>query len=32
MKARSAFMMTLAEVIRERGMAQGEAAVRFGVT
>lgn len=32
MKARSALMMALAEVIRERGMTQGEAAALFGVT
>ena len=32
MKARSALMMALAEVIRERGMTQGEAATLFGVT
>ena len=32
MKARSAVTMTLAEVIRERGMTQGEAAALFGVT
>ena len=32
MKARSALMMALAEVIRERGMTQSEAAVLFGVT
>ena len=32
MKARSALMMALAEVIRERGMTQGEAASLFGVT
>ncbi len=29
MKARSALMMALAEVIRERGMTQGEAAALF---
>ena len=32
MKARSALMMALAEVICERGMTQGEAAALFGVT
>jgi predicted XRE-type DNA-binding protein len=32
MKARSALMMALAEVIRERGMAQGEAAALFSAT
>ena len=32
MKSRSALMMALAEVIRERGMTQGEAAALFGVT
>ena len=32
MKARSALMMALAEVIRERGMTQAEAACLFGVT
>ena len=32
MKARSALMMALAEVIRERGMTQSEAAALFGVT
>ena len=32
MKARSALMMALAEVIRECNMAQGEAAALFGVT
>ena len=32
MKARSALMMALAEVIRESGMAQGEAAGLFGIT
>jgi len=32
MKARSALMMALAEVIREHGMTQGEAAALFGVT
>ena len=32
MKARSALMMVLAEVIRERGMTQGAAAALFGVT
>ena len=32
MKARSALMMALAEVIRERGITQGEAAALFGVT
>ena len=32
MKARSALMMALAEVIRERGMTQDEAATLFGVT
>ncbi len=32
MKARSALMMALAEVIRECGMTQGEAAALFGVT
>jgi predicted XRE-type DNA-binding protein len=32
MKARSALMMALAEVIHERGMTQGEAAALFGVT
>ena len=32
MRARSALMMALAEVIRERGMTQGEAAALFGVT
>ena len=32
MKARSALMMALAEVIRERGMTQIEAAELFGVT
>ena len=32
MKARSALMMALAEVIRESSMTQGEAAALFGVT
>ena len=32
MKARSALMMALAEVIRERGVTQCEAAALFGVT
>ena len=32
MKARSELMMNLSEVIRERGMTQGEAAALFGVT
>ena len=32
MKARSALMMALAEVIRESGMTQGEAAGLFGIT
>ena len=32
MKARSALMMALAEVIRERGMTQLDAAALFGVT
>ena len=32
MKAVSALMMALAEVIRERSMSQGEAAALFGVT
>ena len=32
MKAISALMMALAEVIRERSMSQGEAAALFGVT
>lgn len=32
MKACSALMMALAEVIRERGMTQGESAALFGVT
>ena len=32
MKARSALVMALAEVIRERRMTQGEAATLFGVT
>ena len=32
MKSRSVLMMALAEVIRERGMTQGEAAALFGVT
>ena len=32
MKARSALMMAVAEVIRERGITQGEAATMFGVT
>ena len=32
MKARSALMMALAEILRERGMTQGEAASLFGVT
>ena len=32
MKARSALMMALAEVIRERGITQGVAAALFGVT
>ena len=32
MRARSELMMNLTEVIRERGMTQGEAATLFGVT
>ena len=32
MRARSELMMNLAEVIRERGMTQGDAAALFGVT
>ena len=32
MRARSELMMNLTEVIRERGMTQGEAAALFGVT
>lgn len=32
MRARSELMMNLAEVIRERGMTQGDAATLFGVT
>lgn len=32
MRARSALMMNLTEVIRERGMTQGDAAALFGVT
>jgi len=32
MRARSELMMNLAEVIRERGMTQGDAATMFGVT
>ena len=32
MRARSELMMNLTEVIRERGMTQGDAAVLFGVT
>ena len=32
MRARSELMMSLTEVIRERGMTQGEAAALFGVT
>jgi len=32
MKSRSALMMALAEVIRERGMTQSDAAALFGVT
>ena len=32
MRARSELMMNLSEVIRERGMTQGEAAALFGVT
>lgn len=32
MHARSALMMCLSEVIRERGMTQGDAAALFGVT
>ena len=32
MRARSALMMNLTEVIREQGMTQGDAATLFGVT
>jgi len=32
MRARSELMMSLTEVIRERGMTQGDAAALFGVT
>ena len=32
MRARSELMMNLSEVIREKGMTQGEAATLFGVT
>jgi predicted XRE-type DNA-binding protein len=32
MRARSELMMNLTEVIRERGMTQGDAATMFGVT
>ena len=32
MKILSALMMALAEVIRDRGMTQGDAAALFGVT
>jgi predicted XRE-type DNA-binding protein len=32
MRARSELMMSLTEVIRERGMTQGDAAAMFGVT
>jgi predicted XRE-type DNA-binding protein len=32
MRARSKLMMSLTEVIRERGMTQGDAAALFGVT
>ena len=32
MRVRSALMMHLSEVIRERGMSQGDAAALFGVT
>lgn len=32
MRARSELMMNLTEVIRERGMNQGDAAILFGVT
>ena len=32
MRARSELMMCLTEIIRERGMTQGEAAALFGVT
>ena len=32
MKARAALMMTLAEVIRQQGMTQAQAAALFGVT
>ena len=32
MRARSELMMNLTEVIRERGMTQGDAAALFGVT
>ena len=32
MRARSSLMMNLAEIIRERGMTQSEAAALFGVT
>lgn len=32
MRARSELMMSLSEIIRERGMTQGDAAALFGVT